>query len=259
MRITVLQMKPAPGDVAGNLARIDAAAAEARAGGADVLVAPELAVPGYGAGDALRDLAESTDGAQVSALRESARRHAIAIIAGFAERGGGRTYNTAAAIDASGRASFYRKQFLYGAYERAIFTPGAASATIIDIAGMRAGVLICYDVEFPECVRALARAGVDAVLAPTALPQGGDSAFIAERVVPVRAFENQIAIAYANYAGSDPRFAYAGRSCIAMPDGSDAARAPETEPALIFADYVSSDYANSRAENAYLADLAKRG
>ena len=259
MRIAVLQMKPAPGDVAGNLARIDAAAKEAKGRGADVIVAPELAVPGYGAGDALRDLAEPTDGAQVRSLRDSARRHAIAVVAGFAERNGSQIYNSAAAIDAGGQAAFYRKQYLYGAYEKAIFVAGDGPGTIIDIAGMRAGVLICYDVEFPECVRALARLGAEAVLVPTALPEGEDSAFIAERVVPVRAFENQIALAYANYAGSDQRFDYAGRSCIAMPDGSDAARAPVSEPALIFADYISADYTGSRAENAYLEELAGRG
>jgi predicted amidohydrolase len=259
MRIAVAQMMPVPGDITGNLTRIDAAAAEAKAGGADALVAPELAVPGYGAGAVLRDLAEPKDGAQVAALRESARRHGLAVVAGFAERAGGQIYNAAAAVDASGYALLYRKQFLYGAYEKGIFAPGDASPTIIEIAGLRAGVLICYDVEFPECVRALARAGAAVVLAPTALPEGSDSTFIAERVVPVRAFENQIAIAYANYAGRDQRFTYAGRSCIAMPDGTDAARAPAAGPALIFADYNPTDYAASRAENAYLADLAGRG
>jgi predicted amidohydrolase len=259
MRIAVLQMGPAPGDVAGNLGRIDAAMAEAKARSADVLVAPELAVPGYGAGDALRDLAETRDGAQIVALRESARRHGVAVVAGFAERDGERVYNSAAAIDPGGQATFYRKQFLYGAYEKAIFTPGDAAPIVVDLAGTRVALLICYDVEFPECVRVLAQAGAEAVLVPTALPESNDAAFIAEYVVPVRAFENQVAIAYANYSGRDERFLYAGRSCIVMPDGTDAGRASAHKPALLFADYNSDDYASSRVENAYLEDLARRG
>lgn len=259
MRIAVLQMSPAAGAVAENLARIDAAAGQAKAQGADVLVAPELAVPGYGAGDALRELAESREGEQVRSLRESAQRHAIAVVAGFAERDAARVFNSAAAVDAAGRATFYRKQNLYGPYEKAIFTPGDAPATILEIADAPVGILICYDVEFPECARAAALAGAQALLVPTALPDGPHASFIAERLVPVRAFENQIAVAYANYAGRDSRFVYAGRSCIVMPDGGEAARAPAEVPALIVADYAPAAFADSRAANAYLQDLARRG
>ena len=259
MRIAAFQMKANPGDVAGNLARIDAAAAEAGSRGTDILVAPELAVPGYGAGDAFSQLAEPANGAQVSALRDSAMRHAIAIVAGFAERDGGHIYNSAVLADPAGRSSVYRKRNLYGAYEKTHFAAGAAAPSLFDTAGIRVGMLICYDVEFPECVRALALAGAELVLVPTALPEGPHADFIAEKMVPVRAFENQIAIAYANYAGGDRRFTYAGHSCIVMPDGADAARATATEPALIFADYEPAVFAASRAANSYLADLRDEG
>jgi predicted amidohydrolase len=116
------------------------------------------------------------------------------------------------------------------------------------------GLLVCYDVEFPETVRALALAGADLVAVPTALPEGDHAAFIAERLVPVRAFENQIAVVYANQAGADRRFAYAGRSAIVTPDGMDAARAGPAGAALIVADYDPAAFAASRAANSYLAD-----
>ena len=97
-------------------------------------------------------------------------------------------------------------------------------------------------------------AGADLVLVPTAQPDTPDAPFIAERIVPVRAFENGIAIVYADHAGADERFAYAGRSCIVMPDGVDAARAGPTGSALIFADYEPARYDATRAANPYLAD-----
>jgi len=104
-------------------------------------------------------------------------------------------------------------------------------------------------------VRHLASAGADLVVVPTALPESGHAAFIAEKILPVRAFENQVAVIYANHAGADERFTYAGRSCIAVPDGSLAAQAPADGAALIVADYEPGDFAQCRLENPYLADL----
>ena len=72
--------------------------------------------------------------------------------------------------------------------------------------------------------------------------------------MPVRAFENGIAIVYADHAGSDERFAYAGRSCIALPDGTDGARASTAGSAVIVADYELSNFASSRSANPYVAD-----
>ena len=257
MRIAVLQMEATVGGVAANLATIAAAAAEAAAAGADVLVAPELAVPGYGAGDSLRDLAEPVDGTQVNALAAASAASRIAIVAGFAERAGDAAYNAAAIVDPPGRRLTYRKRRLYGAYEKALFAPGEAPSPLIEIAGVKVGLLICFDVEFPECVRALALAGAEAILVPTALPESDHAAFIADKMIPVRAFENQVTVAYANWAGRDARFGYAGRSCIVMPDGREAARAPVERAALLFADFTTGDFAESRAANPYLNELRR--
>src|SRR3546814_13294505 len=93
-------------------------------------------------------------------------------------------------------SSDLRKTHLYGAYERRLFTPGTPQSDLRDFDGVRLGFLICYDVEFPENVRRLARAGAELILVPTALPQGHFAAFIATSVVPVRAFENQVFVVY---------------------------------------------------------------
>lgn len=254
MRIAALQMTARAGDVSANLATIRAAAAEATARGAELLVAPELATTGYGSGEAMRDLAEPRDGAQIAALATIAAEHRLALVCGFAERDGDRLYNAAAVLDLSGPRAVYRKCHLYGQYERGLFAPGDGRPPIVRVGGMRVGILICYDVEFPEAVRGLALAGAELVAVPTALPDSGHALFIAEKIVPVRAFENQVAVAYANHAGGDGRFAYAGRSCIALPDGTDAARAGSHAAELILADYRPEDFLRSRAENPYLED-----
>jgi predicted amidohydrolase len=254
MRIAALQMLARAGDVPANLAIIAHAAAAAKARGADLLVAPELATTGYGAGDAILQLAESADGEQVAQLAQIAVKTGLAVVAGFAERAGGRVYNAVALVTPAGARIVYRKSHLYGPYERSLFAPGEVPSPVVEVGGVRLGILICYDVEFPEAVRGLAAAGAQLVVVPTALPDSGHAAFIAERIVPVRAFENGIAVVYANHAGSDGRFTYAGRSGIALPDGTDAARAPASGAALIFADYHPAAFAECRAANPYLTD-----
>jgi 5-aminopentanamidase len=254
MRLAAFQMVAKAGDVGANLALIEEAAAEAKRRGADIMVAPELATTGYGAGDIIRDLAEGTGGPQVSRLAVIAAERGIAIVAGFAERAGERIYNSAAFVAPNGLRAVYRKCQLYGAYERALFAPGNAAPAVIEFAGLKVGMLICFDVEFPEAARALAVAGADVILVPTAQPDGADAVFISERVVPVRAFENGIALVYADHAGADGNFSYAGRSCIAMPDGKDAARAGSSGAAVVVADYEPSRYAHARAANPYLAE-----
>jgi predicted amidohydrolase len=254
MRIAALQMRAVPGDVAANLGMVAEAAAEAARGGAEILVAPELATTGYGAGDAILDLAEPVGGPQIMTLADAAAAHGIAIVCGFAERAGGTVYNSAALITPDGRRTVYRKCHLYGGYERKLFTPGSNAPGLVELGRLRLGLLICYDVEFPESVRRLAVRGADLIVVPTALPESEHAAFIAERVVPVRAFENQVALVYANHAGADALFTYAGRSCIALPDGTDAARASAGASELIVADYEPARFVACREANPYLAD-----
>jgi predicted amidohydrolase len=254
MRLAAFQMVAVPGDVDANFALIAEAAAAARAKGAELVVAPELAVTGYGAEEAIRALAEPAEGSHTARLAAIAAEQAIAIVAGFAERAGDRLYNSAAMVTPEGLAAVYRKCHLWGDYERALFAPGDRPPRALDFRGMRLGLLICYDAEFPEAARHLAAEGAELILVPTAQPEGASAAVIAEKIVPTRAFENGIAIVYADHAGADRRFAYAGRSCIVMPDAHDGARAGRTAAEVIVADYEPTAYAAARAENPYLRD-----
>jgi predicted amidohydrolase len=92
------------------------------------------------------------------------------------------------------------------------------------------------------------------VLVPTALPAGDHSPFIAGTIIPARAFENQVFVAYANHCGADARFAYAGLSHVAAPDGATLAQAGAA-PALLIVDIDPAAYGASRADNPYLRDL----
>ncbi|WP_211098375.1 carbon-nitrogen hydrolase family protein [Skermanella stibiiresistens] len=258
LRLALLQMEATVGDVAANLERVAKAAAEAAERGAACLLAPELALTGYGAGAAITALAEPADGGQVASLAAIAARTGVAVVCGFAEAADGVVYNSAAAVSPDGTRRTYRKLHLYGDYERALFRPGSTPPEPFQLGGLRAGLLICYDVEFPEMVRHLAVAGADLILVPTALPAAQHAAFTARSVVPVRAFENQIFVAYANHAGGDGAFTYAGMSGITAPDGTDLARADATGETMLIADLDPHGFDSSRDANPYLIDRRMR-
>nr|CAD6595792.1 hydrolase [Rhizobium sp. TCK] len=255
MKIAGYQMQSVTGDVEANLDKIAKAAARAAEQGARLLIAPELAINGYGAAEALVETAISAQSPTMARLSELAARNGLMIVVGFAEVDGDAVYNSAVLTDGSGEFAVYRKSHLYGPYERRWFSVEEPRAILADVDGMRIGMLICYDVEFPENVRRLAKAGADLVVVPTALPIGWSGSFIAEHMIRVRAFENQVFVAYINHCGADQIFAYAGLSRIAAPDGTLLAEAPADEEALFVAEIVSSAFDQSRAENTYLRDL----
>ena len=223
--VAVLQMEPTPADVAANLAHIATAARAAASFGATLLVTPEMAVTGYAIWDDIPRLAEARDGAIVGALSGLAKRHGMAVVAGFPERDGAAVYNSAVAALPDGATHLYRKSHLYGPYEKAAFEAGREPSPLFEIGALKAGLLICYDVEFPEMTRGLALAGAELLLVPTALPKGGTSARVSRSLVASRALENRVFVAYAGLCGCENGQSYQGGSVIVGRDGEDLARA----------------------------------
>ncbi|MFF1961350.1 carbon-nitrogen hydrolase family protein [Streptomyces sp. NPDC058220] len=252
LRTALLQSSGRPGSVAGNLKVLDEAAGDAAAAGAGLLVCPEMFLTGYAIGDDMPRLAEPADGPSAGAVAEIAVRHGLAVLYGYPERDGERIFNAAQLIGPEGaRLANYRKTHLFGGFEREWFTSGEQPVVQAELAGLRLGIMICYDVEFPENVRGHALAGTDLLLVPTA--QMHPFQFVAESLVPVRAFESQMYVAYVNRTGQEGDFEFVGLSCLAGPDGATRARAGRGEELLL--GEVDRELLNaSRAANPYLRD-----
>jgi predicted amidohydrolase len=252
MRTALLQSSGRPGSVAENLKVLDAAAGRAAAAGALLLAAPEMFLTGYANGDDIGRLAEPADGDSADAIADIAGRHGLAIAYGYPERDGETVFNSAQLISAEGiRLANYRKTHLFGCFERDHFTPGEQPVVQAELGGLTVGLMICYDVEFPENVRAHALAGTDLLVVPTA--QMHPFQFVAESMIPVRAFENQLYVAYVNRVGQEGEFDFVGLSALAGPDGVARARAGRGEE-LVFADADPAFLAASREANPYLKD-----
>lgn len=201
---------------------------QAVAAGAGLVVLPELVSTSYDpAHPGLVDCAESVDdmGPCLQAWTASARRHGVAIIAGFAERRGSKLFNSAAVIDPTGTViEVYRKLHLFGA-EQGIFTPGDRGLPTVDILGARIGVLVCYDLRFPETVRIHALRGVELIAVPTAWTGGFDRSTPPEGRIGqvdgalVQSNLNQVFMACADQVGGTANHTFLGRSIVTDPYG----------------------------------------
>lgn len=251
LTIAGLQHHGTPGDVVANLAVIAEAAGDAAARGARILVTPEMFVTGYNIGERLALLATPD---LVDRIARIAQDSGIAIVAGLPETlEGGDITNSVVVIDRDGTELLrYRKTHLFGALDRSLFVPGDALPGIVEIDGVRLSVLICYDVEFPETVRRAALGGADAVIVPTA--QMEPYAHVAERLIPVRAWENQTHVVYVNRVGGEGDLTYVGRSSIVAPDGEALASLGATDVGLMIATIDPRATRRARQENPYLAD-----
>ncbi|WP_406150732.1 carbon-nitrogen hydrolase family protein [Streptomyces sp. NBC_01012] len=252
LRTALLQSSGRVGSVDDNLATLDAAAARASAAGARLLVSPELFLTGYAIGDDVPALAQPADGPAAREIAAICVRHGLAVHYGYPERAGDAVFNAAQLIGPDGTPlANYRKTHLFGGFEEKWFTPGELPVVQAELDGVRIGMLICYDVEFPENVRAHALAGTELLLVPTALMH--PFRFVAEAVVPVRAFESQLYIAYANRVGREGEFDFTGLSCLAGTAGTALARAGDGDELLV-ADADPGLLVASRAANPYLRD-----
>ena len=235
-----------------NLEAIGAAAHTAAAAGASILVTPEMSTTGYNIGGLLRARAEAADGPIFDAIAAVAVSAGIAIVYGYPELSDGDVYNSVQVVGRDGLSlANYRKTHLYGALDRENFTPGDTLVAGFDLGEIRCGLLTCYDVEFPEAVRAHADAGTQWLIVPTGLMAPFEH--IAQQVVPARAYESQMFVTYVNRCGSESELTYCGLSCAIDPTGRELARAG-AEQELIFADVSAAEVARSRSVNTHLDD-----
>jgi len=233
MAIAVVQHVSTPDNIDKSVVRIASYAKQASDAGAQLVLFPEASLTGYNNTiDVNHRIAQSADGEAAQAVIEICIANNIAIAYGFAEKKGDRIYNSVQLIDSKGTMqSLYRKTHLWGEQDRTLFTQGDDLVPVIEWNGWKIGLLICYDIEFPENVRRLALEGAELILTPTALMSPWTT--VADLVVPARAYENQLFIAYANFCGSEYEQHYVGHSCIAGPDGTNLAKASDEEVMLV--------------------------
>jgi len=252
MRLLLAQTDPVRGDTAANLEALESLCEQAIAAGADLLALPELALTGYNIFAQLDELSEDVGGPLTTRVAELARQHGLFILFGLAERqADGRLTNSAVLIDDRGqRIATYHKRQLWDK-EADHFVAGD-DLCVIDTRLGRLGLMICYDNEFPEMARALARHGAEVILSPTANMVPNAERQILQ--IRARALDNQRFVACINRAGSEEALHYCGNSVVAGPDG-EVLGSLGADPGTLVVDIDLDRIDESRIHQDYLKDL----
>lgn len=227
--IAALQLDPQIGEVDHNLEHIERTVADAAARGANLVVAPEAAVTGY-AFDSLEEampVARRASAIAADRLAELAAKHAVTVICGTLEAEGDAIYNAALVLAPNGRRWVYRKTHLPFLGIDRFAAPGQDAPFVVDLGPIRVGVLICYDLRFPEAARICALDGADLIALPTNWPEGVD--FHPDLFAPARAAENHCFLLAADRVGTERGTTFIGRSLVVDPDGRLLATAGGTE------------------------------
>lgn len=234
-RVAVVQMNPALGDREANRRTIVSRIAEAAEAGAQLIVFPECALSGYvyDSLEAALPAVEAVPGETSKAVAAACQQYGVYAVVGLLEREGKTVYNSAFVTGPKGLIANYRKCHLpVLGVDR--FVGKGEALPVISLPFARIGILICYDVRFPEAARSLALRGVDVLLVPTNWPEGAESA--PEFLTRARAWENRIYVVACNRVGVERGVRFIGRSQIVAPDGTFLAQADGESETLLTAD-----------------------
>jgi predicted amidohydrolase len=197
-RIALAQIASAT-EKAKNLTLAQDLIREAKSNGAGMIAFPEFLMafsPSSQSAEDLAQIAEPINGPFVLSLCEAARKHIINVVATIHEKCASRdrVYDTALWIDASGKpVAVYRKLHLYDALgfkESDKFLPGDEITPPLNTDLGRCGMMICYDLRFPELARILTLMGADILLAPSGWVKGEKKVEHWHTMVRARALEN---------------------------------------------------------------------
>jgi predicted amidohydrolase len=197
---------------------------QAGRGGAELISFPEFLMafsPASQSGEELSKIAEAVEGTFISTLREAASKNRIAVLATIYETSStpSRVFDTAVWLDALGNiAMIYRKVHLYDAFgfrESDKFEPGGTASPLATFGEWHFGVMICYDVRFPEMARMLALEGSNVMVVPAGWVQGDLKVDHWQTMVKARALENGCYVIAPGQTGN----IYIGHSMVVDPLG----------------------------------------
>jgi len=235
MKAALAQLAPALIRKEKNLERIESVVESAEA---DLVLFGEMFLTGYMARDEFPRLAETRDGPAVKRVAKIAAEHGSHVVFGMPERDakGKHLYNASVLVTPDGDIHVYRKihPANFGPFEEELYFGRGTDLALIPTPLGKIGLMICYDVFFPELAKAYALAGAEVLAIISASPSTSKPFF--DKVLPARAIENAIFVLYANLVGTELNMVFQGGTQAIGPRAEDLGRAKDFEEAVVTAD-----------------------
>lgn len=249
------QISCKPGDKQGNLKRIEKMALRAHKEGADLLIVPELSLTGYVVRDQIYELAEEIPGESTRHMQRIAKNTDLHIVFGMPElskNAKATLFNASVLVNSNGVVGKYRKMYLptHSVFEeKRYFRPGYQPAAFSTDLG-KIGLIICYDIFFPEVARLARLEGAQLIVCISASP-GMRRAFF-EVLATARAIENTAYLAFVNLSGIQDGLQFWGGSRLVGPSGKILVQAKYDEEDFVLHEI---DYAELKSVEPFVPTL----
>ncbi len=259
-RLTLAQLNPTVGDIAGNAARARRAWEAGRDAGADMVALTEMFITGYQTQDLiLKPAFQQAARAALEALaRDCADGPALAI--GGPDVTGGRLYNAYHILDGGRIATTIRKHHLPNDAvfdERRLFTPADIHGPYT-VRGVRIGSPICEDAWHADVAETLAETGAEILLVPNGSPYHRGKPNLRLNLMVARVVETGLPLVYLNMVGGQDDQVFDGSSMVLNPGGHLAVQMPQFDEVITHVDFTRTD-AGWRAGQSEIAPIAPIG
>ena len=254
-KVALAQITCKVGDKKENISKIERTVGQAKKEAADLIIFPELSVTGYVIRDRVYELAEPIPGPSTRVILDIARKAKVHVIFGIpevAKNTRATLYNTAVFLGPHGVIGKYHKMYLptHSVFEeKRYFRHGYQTATFDTELG-KIGLIICYDLFFPEVTRLTRLKGAQLIVCISASPAVRKSFF--ETLTAARAMENTAFLAFVNLAGIEDGLQFWGGSRLIGPSGKILARAKYNDEDFVICDV---DYADLRQIETFVPTL----
>jgi len=255
MKVAIITMRPKLADKNANLEKMKNYIKKEKA---DLYVFGELTICGYHVKDELRDIAETINGPTVKYMKNLAKKNNCYIIFGMPISDNtvrGLIHNASILIHPNGKVDRYNKWFLptVGPFEEKIFFDEGESLTLCDTKFGKIGLIVCYDIFFPELCRAYSLLGADIIVCLSATPSVTRKYF--ETLIPARAIENTVFFIYVNLVGTQENLIFWGGSCIYDPLANLLVKSPYYKESIKTVDIDLKTLDFARANRPIIRDI----
>jgi len=255
IKIALAQISCKREDKAENLKKIEKTMIKAKKQDTDLVIFPELSLTGYIVRDQIYELAETIPGPSTKIIENIAKKTETHIVFGMPElspKTHATIYNTAVLVGPKGFIGKYRKMYLptHSVFEeKRYFRPGHQAA-VFDTELGKIGLIICYDIFFPEVSRLTRLNGAQLIVCISASPATRRAFF--ETLTVARAMENTAFLAYVNLAGIEDGLQFWGGSRLVGPNGKILVQAKYDDDDFVMCDV---DYADIRSVETFVPTL----
>jgi len=254
-KVALAQISCKREDKAENMKKMTEMVQKAKKQAAELIIFPELSLTGYVVRDQVYELAETIPGPSTKTIEDLARRSKTHIVFGMpelSEKAQATIYNAAVLVGPEGLVGKYRKMHLptHSVFEeKRYFRPGYQTA-VFDTELGKIGLIICYDIFFPEVSRLTRLKGAQLIVCISASPSVRRAFF--ETLTAARAIENAAYLAYVNLVGIEDGLQFWGGSRLIGPQGKVLVQAKYDEEDLVSCEV---DYADIRPVETFVPTL----